>query len=110
MKKLLALGACAFAFSVTPALADHHEGGDHKGKMFEKHDTNGDGVISKDEFLTHAAEKAEERFAKMDADGNGEVSKEEAAAAKEKWREKMKEYKEKRKEKAEDGQDDTAEE
>lgn len=91
MKKLLALGACALAFSATPALA---ETGDHKGKMFEKHDTNGDGVISKEEFLSHA----EEKFGKMDADGNGEITKAEGEAAKEKWREKMKKHKEKRKE------------
>ncbi len=100
MRKLLALGVCALAFSATPALADHHEGGDRKGKMFEKHDTDGNGVISKDEFL----KGAEERFSKMDADGNGEVTKEEAKAAHEKMREKMKEYKEKRAEKATEGE------
>ena len=65
----------------------------HKGaKMFEKHDTNGDGVISKAEFLTHA----EERFSKMDVDGDGNVTKDEAKAAKEKMREKWKEMKDKR--------------
>lgn len=95
MKKLMTLGAVALAFSATPALADHHEGGEgpggDKGKMFEMHDTNGDGVISKDEFLA----KVEERFGKMDADGNGEITKEEAQAAHEAMREKWKERREK---------------
>lgn len=95
MKKLMAFTAVAMAISMTPALAEHHEGkkGDHKGKMFEKHDTNGDGVISKDEFLSHATE----RFNKMDADGNGEVTKEEGEAAHEAMREKMKEKRAERK-------------
>lgn len=106
MRKILALGVCALAFSATPALADHHKGGDHKGKMFEKHDTNGDGVISKDEFL----KGAEERFSKMDTDGNGEVTKEEAKAAHEKMREKIKEYREKNAEQAKEGEAAPAEE
>ncbi len=75
MKKLLMLSAVVLAVGATPVLAEGH--GDKGGKIFEKHDTNGDGSISKDEFLTHATE----RFEKMDADGNGEVSKEEAKSA-----------------------------
>ncbi len=91
MKKLLTLGAFALAFSATPALADHH-GGEHKGDMFAKHDTNGDGVVSEAEFLEHA----KERFSKMDTDGNGEVSKEETEAMKAKWKEKRAEMKAKK--------------
>lgn len=94
MKKLLMLSAVLLTASAVPAFADSHGGKHHKGKMFEKHDTNGDGVISKDEFLGHA----QERFSKMDADGNGEVSKEEAKAAHEKMREKFQERREERKE------------
>ncbi len=100
MKKLLTLTAVAMAVSMTPALAEDHEGKGHKGgKMFEKHDTNGDGVVSKDEFLAHV----EEKFSKMDKDGNGELSKEEAqaghAAMREKMKEKRQEHREERKEK-----------
>lgn len=80
---LLAVGL----MSAPVVFADNHGG--KGGKMFEKHDTNGDGVISKAEFLTHA----EERFAKMDADGNGEISKEEAKAYKKAMKEKRKERK-----------------
>lgn len=85
MKKLLTLSMFILAVSVTGALADEHQGG--KAKMFEKHDTNGDGVISKSEFLA----QVEERFAKMDQDGNGEISKDEAKAGKKKMRENVKE-------------------
>lgn len=89
MKKLLALTAVALAVSMTPALADHHGS---KGKMFEKQDTNGDGVISKSEFLSHA----EERFSKIDTDGNGEISKDEAKAKHTAMKEKRKEHRQKR--------------
>ena len=98
MKKLIAFTALTLAVSTAPALADSHgKGENHKGGMFEKHDTNGDGVISKSEFLFHA----EERFEKMDADGNGEVTKDEGKAAHEAMREKMKERREKRQERKE---------
>lgn len=88
MKKLMILSAAILAISSAPVLADNHGEG-KKGGMFEKHDTNGDGVISKAEFLSHA----EERFSKMDADGNGEVTKEEGKAAHKDKRDKMKERK-----------------
>jgi Ca2+-binding EF-hand superfamily protein len=59
-------------------------------KMFEKKDTNSDGVISKAELLAHA----EKKFAKMDADGNGSLTKEEVknyrAAKKAKYKDKKK--------------------
>ncbi len=61
--------------------------------MFEKMDTNNDGVITKDEFMS----KHEQKFNEMDADNNGEVTREEAKAAMEKWRGKMKDRKENRK-------------
>jgi Ca2+-binding EF-hand superfamily protein len=88
MNRFLALTAVLLTFSAAPALADHHGEG-KKGKMFEKHDTNGDGVISKAEFLNHA----EERFAKMDVNGDGEVSKEEGKAARAAKKEKRAERK-----------------
>ena len=94
MKKLTILTALAVMVSVPFALAG--EGGKghgkHGGKMFERQDTNGDGVISKDEFLA----SAEKKFDKMDADGNGSVSKDEAKAHHSKMKDKWKAMKEKR--------------
>lgn len=103
MKKLFMLSSVALAFSISPALADHHEGGEkdghHKhGAMFEKMDANSDGVVSKDEFV----QAHEEKFNKMDADGNGEVSKEEAEAKRAEWRKKMEEKRAEHKEKKEE--------
>lgn len=93
MKKILMLGAAALMFQAVPALAEGGPGdGHHKGKMFEKQDTNGDGVITEDEFLA----KAKERFAMMDADSDGKITMEEGKAAHEKMREKMKEWKDKK--------------
>ena len=60
--------------------------------MFERHDTNGDEVISKSEFIA----SAEERFKKMDADGNGEISKDEIKAHHAKMKGKWKEMKDNR--------------
>lgn len=97
MKKLMAFTAVAVAMSMSPALAEPPEGGagPHGGGMFEKHDTNGDGVISKDEFLA----QAEERFKQMDTNGDGKITKEEGQAAHEGMREKMKERRHERMEK-----------
>ena len=92
MKKLLFLSAAVFALAATPVLADGH--GD-KGKKFEKHDVDGDGVISEDEFVTHA----KERFSNMDADGDGKISQEEAKAAHKERRAMMKDKIKERKEK-----------
>ena len=94
MKKLLMLSALILVFAVPVAIAKGHGGG-HGERMFEKKDVNGDGVISKDEFMT----SAEEMFGKLDADGNGEVTKEEAHNAKEKMKEKWKDHKQKREDK-----------
>ena len=70
----------------------------HGGKMFAKADTNGDGIVSKEEFLKHS----ETKFMKIDADGDGSITKEEIKAhrkaKREKRRERRKELREKRKE------------
>jgi hypothetical protein len=62
------------------------------GKMFEKRDADGDGVLTKEEFLGGVKDearkpKAEERFAKLDADGDGKVTKDEMKGAMKKHRE-----------------------
>lgn len=103
MNKFLMLIAAGLILQATPVFAGHHEG---EGKMFEKHDLNGDGSISQDEFLEHAKKK----FQKRDANGDGIISKDEAQAAKaekkEKWKEKRKEMRDKMKEKREERKSD----
>ena len=106
MRKLMVLSAGVLALSMSPALADGH--GNHDGERASKamkHDTNGDGVISKGEFMDHAQKRAEERFEKMDADGDGSITRGEAKAGRkamhEERKEKMSERKEKYKERKE---------
>ena len=77
MKKLLMLTALTMVAGVPAALAQGPGNGMMDGKgprhkdpermiemIFQRHDTNKDGKISKDEFM----KEAEERFASMDAD------------------------------------------
>ena len=102
-KQVLGLVACALALTAAPAFAEDGSGEGHgrKGGMFEKHDTNGDGTVSKSEFLSHA----EERFSKIDSDGSGDISKEEAKSARKEMHGKMKERKAERKERREERQE-----
>lgn len=102
MKNILILSTVLIAFSAAPILADHHGGGEDKGKRFEQKDTNGDGVISKAEFLN----AHEAKFQKIDADGDGSISKDEAKAHRKHAREKFKERREDRR----DGKRGAAEE
>lgn len=87
MKKMIIMAAAFAILGAPSAFADHHGG--HK---LDKFDADGNGAISKEEFM----KSAEERFSKMDTDGSGEISKEEGRAMKEKMRAKMQEYMEKR--------------
>ncbi|MDB5687985.1 MAG: h [Rhizorhabdus sp.] len=64
------------------------EGGANRlAEFIKKVDANGDGKITKDEFLAYSKKEAEERFAKMDANGDGVVDEAEIKAAAEKLRE-----------------------
>lgn len=75
------------------------------GKIFENHDTDGDGKISKEEFLS----EAESRFDKNDYDNDGYISKEEAKEFHEKMREKMKYRAKERRERMEERMEDRRE-
>lgn len=98
MKKYLVLSALtlgAIALPLAAGYADDHKDG-HDGKkghryekMFEKQDIDGNGEVSKAEFI----KGAEDRFAKMDLNGDGVVTKEEAKENMEKMRKKWKEHK-----------------
>lgn len=91
MKKILMITTALIVFGVTPAFADNHsDGGGKKGGMLQKLDTDGNGEISKAEFLTGQ----EAKFKEMDSNGDGSVSKEEAKAHKDARKEKRKERRE----------------
>jgi len=80
MAALLATGLAAAA---EPAFAKN-QGQGRGAKMFDRHDTNGDGTITQEEFTSRCAQ----RFAMMDQDGNGAVTREEAQAAYQQMRDK----------------------
>ena len=94
MKRKLLLSITAVGILAAPvAFAQGPQGGgDRKGKMMQAIDTNGDGQISKGEFMA----KHEERFDEMDADHDGSLSKEEMKSAWESRKGKFKEMREKR--------------
>lgn len=90
MKKiaLSALVASLLASAAAPALAAGEENGQnqrHRKGKFERMDSDGDGVVTKDEFMAHS----EKRFSKMDADGDGKITKEESDAARARMKEKF---------------------
>lgn len=86
--KTLFLSVAVLALTSTAAMAEHHEG--HKKKM----DKDGDGAISKSEYM----DMQEKRFQMMDANGDGKIERAEFKKARENWKEKRKEMREKRKE------------
>ncbi|MFM8415148.1 MAG: EF-hand domain-containing protein [Planctomycetota bacterium] len=75
---LVAALACAlFAPGSTPAQETRPK--PDPEKVFKRRDTNGDGVVSEDEFLAVAKDdahkpKLKKRFDKLDADGDGKLS------------------------------------
>jgi len=82
MKTMLILGA--FALTVSVGFSAETEKGAGKPKqdfekMFSKKDADGDGKVSKEEFLKGAkdAEKAEKAFGRLDKDKDGSLNKEE---------------------------------
>ena len=77
MMLLLSLALCGAAFAQDDA------GPAGKGaKGLKAMDTNGDGKISKEEFMDAAKKRAEARFQKLDANGDGYITKDELDAAK----------------------------
>lgn len=76
---------------VSSAWAAHHEGkrGEKRGHHFERKDTDGDGSISKGEWMT----SSEERFKQLDSDGDGVITQAEWDAGRERMRERWKKEK-----------------
>jgi len=91
MKKLFlaAVAVSALSIASTAVMAHNHMG---------KGDTDGDGQMSKAEFMA----KHEERFMVMDVDGDGFISKDEHKAAKMERKDKMNKMKDKMMEKKSD--------
>lgn len=92
MKKFLILAAAALV--AVPAVSHAEDkptppaqGEKGPGKMFKETDTNGDGKMSKDEFMAFH----EKRFSEMDKNGDGQIDSDEARAKAKEWREKMEE-------------------
>ena len=95
MSKLIALTFALSASSLAMAASDTTPPppGQMKPQMQEKMqkhlkevDTNGDGNISKEEFMANC----DKRFAKMDANGDGQITPEERQAMKAKWKQQHK--------------------
>lgn len=85
MKKIMFFSLLALVLAANPVSAQDRPAG--AMPMFEKNDTNKDGVISKEEYM----KSQEEHFAKLDKNGDGSISKDEMNAVKKKWAEKRKE-------------------
>ena len=58
-------------------------------EMIKRADTDGDGKVSRDEFIKAQTERLEKMFARMDTDGDGKLSPEEFAAGRARMRESM---------------------
>ena len=55
-------------------------------EMMKRADTDGDGKVSRDEFIKARTARLEEAFTRMDTDGDGKLDEQEAAAAGERMR------------------------
>jgi Ca2+-binding EF-hand superfamily protein len=92
MKILHIVATVALALGLTQLAYAKHEGSDDKSCDRKKHgmmdnDTNKDGAISRDEFMSGHQARADEMFAKMDANKDGKIDQAERDAMKAKWKE-----------------------
>jgi hypothetical protein len=93
MKKLLMTGLALIVLShASFALAEEQAPAEGKANKVQKFDADGDGVLSKAEFV----KMHEEKFDAMDSDSDGFLSKEEVVAARKGMHEKVKAQQEKR--------------
>lgn len=73
------LAAVAFVSLATMASAQPPNDRD-PAELMTRADTDGDGKVSRDEFIKSRTARLEEAFARMDTDGDGKLSREEVAA------------------------------
>lgn len=93
MKKITLLFASAVLLISFTNIANAHSKKYCYKKNFEKSDTNGDGVITKDEMIDFATKRAKMNFEEADLNNDGKITAEEHKSAKEKSKEKRKEKK-----------------
>jgi len=85
MKKLL-LALCMSVLAFGVANAAEGKGAEkmqeRKTEIFQKMDANGDGKVTKEEFMAFSTKKAEKRFEEIDTKNQGFFTKDEFLAAK----------------------------
>jgi uncharacterized membrane protein YebE (DUF533 family) len=92
MKITHILATAALALGLAQLAYANHDGGDGKHCDRKHHgmqdaDTNKDGAVSRDEFMTQHQAMADKMFAKMDANKDGKIDQAERDAMKEKMKE-----------------------
>lgn len=91
--KILQIAAIAtLTLGLTQLAYAKHDGADgqhcaHKRHGMQDSDTNKDGVISRDEFMSSRQARAEQHFAKLDTNKDGKIEQAERDAMKAKWKE-----------------------
>jgi Ca2+-binding EF-hand superfamily protein len=85
MKRPLIASSCTILLYTSFALLAEDSTDGKREAMFPRFDTNGDGVISKEEWMSSKGaqkntERAQKKFTQMDKDGDGNLSKEEFLA------------------------------
>ncbi|MDD9912740.1 MAG: EF-hand domain-containing protein [Alphaproteobacteria bacterium] len=88
----LAFAVCAVGAASAEGFGFHGGGGKHPSptEIFQKMDTDGDGMISHQEMFEMHKARFEKHFSSMDADKSGDLTAEEMRAAKERMRTRMK--------------------
>ena len=92
MKLVQIAALAALTLGLTQLAYANHDGADGKHCAHKKHgmqdsDTNKDGAISRDEFMSSHQARAEQHFTKMDANNDGKIEQAERDAMKAKWKE-----------------------
>jgi hypothetical protein len=92
MRVLQLITIAALSLGLAQVAYAEHEEADGKHCAHKRHgmfdnDSNKDGVVSRDEFMSAHQARAEQHFAKMDANKDGKIEQAERDAMKAKWKE-----------------------